>query len=279
MAQKDIYKIDNYFITIGWILVVVGALFMALDFSLWNEVTISETKGNGTHYYFEAKNGRTLDQIKQEKGEGFEVEERSFPIVRVVIAVNGIILLLIGYTYRSREKKIISVWRALEQMGEAKVVDLSMMLGLPREFIIKHLKDINAQHQTIFSYDMRSDKIINSKLMSEFLVLVDCISCGNKINQKVSLDLSNPPRCQYCGTGVPADDLNKLKQEVLLTMQQVIPVPPGKGEFSTPLFIVLLIVFWPAAVAYVIVKKTSASTFANLQASVQALGNQPGRQS
>ena len=252
MAKKDIYKIDNYFITIGYILLFLGGLGMGLDPGLYNEVTIERRTGNSIQSSYEDKNGRTLEQIQQEKGEGFTILERSFPTIRTIIFVNGLILLVIGYYYRSREKKIISIWNALEHTGEAHVSSLSILLGLSREFILRHIKDINAQQQAAFTYDSRSDKVINNKLLTEFLVTADCINCGNKINQKVSLDLSNPPKCQYCGTGVSTDHLNTLKQEVLRSMQTVQPKEP---DFNVAVFVALLFFFWPGAIFYWVRKK------------------------
>jgi hypothetical protein len=253
MAKKDIYKIDNYFITLGYIFFFLGSIGM-LDPFLWYEVSIRSTGPDGTNAYtYEDKNGRTLDQIEREKGPGFTAEERSFPYVRTFMLVNGILLLIVGYTYRKREKKIISLWNALEKTGEARVGELILSLGLPREFILKHIKDINAQNRGAFTYDSKSDKIINDRLLTEFLVLVDCVSCGNKINQKVTLDLSNPPRCTYCGTGVSADHLNKLKHEVVLSIQST--PTPVTSDFNVAIFIALLIFFWPGAVIYVIKKK------------------------
>jgi hypothetical protein len=277
MAQKDIYKIDNYFISLGWTMLVIGLLSIGFDPFVWNEIAVREGTEQSAKYTFESKSGRTLEEIQQEKGEGYIVEERSFPLVRSIIAANGFILLLIGYMYRSRENKIISVWRAIEHMGEARVADLSVMLGLPREFIIKHLKDINAQQQAVYSYDSRNDKILNSKLLAEFVILVDCENCGNKVNEKVSLALDTPPRCQYCGTGVSVDQLNKLKHEVMLNMQ-VVPVQ-GKGQFNVGLFVALLIIFWPGAIAYMLIKKSgNGATFANLQASLQSVNGQGVKQ-
>jgi hypothetical protein len=277
MAQKDIYKIDNYFISLGWTMLVLGSLSMALDPFLWTEISVREGTEQSSSYNFENKNGRTLEEIQAEKGDNFVVEERTFPLIRSIITANGLILLFIGYAYRSREKKIISVWNAIEHLGEARVADLSVMLGLPREFIIKHLKDINAQHQAVYSYDARNDKIVNSKLLTEFVVMVDCENCGNKINEKVALTLSNPPRCRYCGTGVSTDELNKLKQDVMRSMQ-FIPVQSGKGQFNVGVFVLLLIIFWPGAIAYVIIKKTAANTsLANLQANLKALSDQNSR--
>ena len=261
MTPKDIYKIDNYFIAIGWLLLIAGVLSVTLDPFRWNEVVIKEKTGNNTQYTFDNKNGRTLEQIRQEKGARFEVEaiERGFPLVRTIIIANGLILLIVGYGFRSREKKIIAIWNALEHAGEANVASLTVALGLPREFILKHLKDINAQQQSAYAYESRSDKIINSRLQSEFLVFADCNHCGHKINQKVSLDLSNPPRCQYCGNGVPAEHLNQLRREVLDSLRQTPASSPvaAAGQINMVLLVVLLLLFWPAAIVYVIKKRGS----------------------
>lgn len=264
MAQKNIYKIDNYFIAIGYGLLILGLLSLVLDPRNWSDVVITEKTGTTTHYSWDNKNGRTLEQIRQEKGENFVVEDvvRGFPLIRSIMAANGLMLLIIGYGYRSREKKIISVWNALEHAGEARVEGLGVSLGLSREFILKHLKDINAQHQSAYTYDSASDKIINVRLQNEFLLFVDCANCGHKINEKVSLDLSNPPSCRYCGTSVSAEHLNKLKQDVLAGMQAApaaAVAPAGGssgGEINIGILVLLLIFFWPAAVFYVIKKKS-----------------------
>jgi hypothetical protein len=255
MAKKDIYKIDNYFITIGFILLFIGGIGLILDPGLHHDVTIEKREGNSVSSTYEDFNGRTLEQIRNEKGDGFQVIERSFPVIRTILLANGIILLIIGYYYRSRENKIISIWNALEHTGEAHVPSLSISVGVPREFILNHLKDINAQQQAAFTYDSRSDKIINNKLLTEFLVSSACVNCGNKINEKVSLNLSNPPRCQYCGTAVPVDHLNKMKQEVLASMQIQQSAEEKGKEFSIPIFVVLLIFFWPGAIFYLVKKK------------------------
>ena len=231
----------------------IGGLGMALDPGLWNEVAIEKREGTTVTTSYEDKNGRSIEEIKKEKGEGYEISERSFPVVRSIMLINGIVLLAIGYYYRSRENKIISIWNALEHTGEAHVPSLSISVGVSRDFILNHLKDINAQQQAAFTYDSRSDKIVNNKLLAEFLVSADCVNCGNKITEKVSLNLSNPPRCQYCGTGVPADHLNKLKQEVLLTLQA--PAEAGEKDFNIPVFILLLVFFWPGAIFYLVKKK------------------------
>ncbi len=270
MPHKNIYQIDNYFIAIGWFLLVTGLLTVALDPFRWNDLVVKERSGNTTNYTFANKAGRTLEvarrDITRDKGERFTVENSNpgFPLVRLIFLLNGLILLGIGYTYRAREKKIIALWNALDHAGEAHVEGLTVALGQSREFILASLKHINAQRHAAYTFDSRSDKIINSRLQSTFLVQADCAKCGHKISQLVQLDLSNPPRCQYCGTGVTADHLNQFKRDVLASLHSApaaqataSTAAPG-NEINVVLLVVLLMLFWPAAVVYVIRKKAKA---------------------
>ncbi len=245
MPNKDIYKIDNYFITIGTIFLIIG-LTIFLYPSTYNEVSIR----NGDKYW------RTLDQIKTEKGAD-EVTETTFPLIRSIIFGNGIILLIIGIFYRRRENKIIAVWNALDRTGEAKVNDLAASLGLERTFITSHLKDINAQQTSYYVWDQASDRIVDGKLMTEFLLVVECNNCGSKVNEKVAIDLVNPPKCRYCGSPVSSSEsLNKLKQDILTTHAAVANQASDKKEFNVGLFTVLMTLFWPGAIVYLIMKKS-----------------------
>lgn len=260
MAKKDIYKIDNYFVTIGLVFLIFGLITIFLDPRTYNEVAIrkdgADLAGGGKqeNYTFENKNGRSLDQIRIET-KADEVTELGFPWVRTIIGANGLLLLIIGIIYRKRENKIIAVWNALDQTGEAKVDDLSRTLGLDRNFITKHLKDINAQQTSYYVWDQKSDRIVDGRLMKEFLVVVDCINCGSKVDEKVSFDLLSPPKCLYCGSLIAApQDLNKLKNDILQTRKDV--DNSSKKEVNTVVLVVLLIFCWPAAIVYVIKQKS-----------------------
>jgi hypothetical protein len=54
---------------------------------------------------------------------------------------------------------------------------------------------------------------------------------------------------------VPVDHLNKMKQEVLASMQIQQSAEEKGKEFSIPIFVVLLIFFWPGAIFYLVKKK------------------------
>lgn len=260
MAKKDIYKIDNYFITIGAVFLIFSLVTIFLDPRTYYEVSIrkddGEVAGGGKqeNYTFENKYGRSLDQIRKDTNAD-EVTELGFPWVRTIIGVNGLVLLTIGIIYRKRENKIIAIWNALDRTGEAKLDELATSLGLDRNFITQHLKDINAQQATYYIWDKAKDKIIDGKLKTEFLIIVDCKSCGSKVDEKVSFDLLTPPTCEYCGNPLAtSEDLNQLKKDLMATTE-VVAAAVSK-EFNVAVFVVLLVVFWPGAIFYVIKQKS-----------------------
>lgn len=265
---KDIYKIDNYFISIGVLLIIVAAISIFADPRSYYELTIT----NGSTLKWEDREGRTDEQIIQEHGADTVITPSGFPKIRTIIGINGFVILAIGLFYRSREKKIISIWDALDRSGESKVQELAVSLGLSRDFILRHLKEINAQRNVYFVYQSDQDKIVDGKLMAEYVVVANCPGCGNNLNQKVSLHFSQLPTCRYCGTTISVDDLNKLKHEVMSSRNIV--VEPPKSDFSVGVFVLLLIFFWPGAVAYVIIKKSNkiknfSSQISQLQAQTQ----------
>jgi hypothetical protein len=253
MATKDIYKIDNYFITIGVIFLLLGAISILADPRTYTEITIT----SANRLTFEDWDGRTEDQIRQAYGENTEIYANGFPMIRTIVVANGLLLLIVGMAYRATERKIISVWDALDRSGEARVPALALSLGLTREFILKHLKDINAQHNTYYVWDSEMDKIADGKLMAEYMFVATCPSCGNSISQKIKLNFSSPPKCAYCGTSAAVTDLNRLKQDVM--ENRFVLQPTENGAFSVGVFILLLVIFWPAAFIYLFVKKSNAS--------------------
>lgn len=258
MAHKDIFKIDNYLISIGATFLVIGVLFTVFDPSLYYDVTLLEDK----HYTYEDYNGRTLEQIQAEHPNA-ELSVKSFPLARVILAGNGLLLLAIGVSYRRKENKIIRIWDALDRTGEARVNDLAVSLGLSRDFVLRSLKSINAQRNVYFVYDSTQDKIVDGKLMTEYAVSSTCTSCGNANNYKISLSFAALPSCKYCGTPIGVDELNDLKHKVLSTRDTSRPVPTN--DFKVGIFVLLLIFFWPAAIAYLIIKKQKAARQVQLE--------------
>jgi len=103
--KKDVFKIDNYFIIIGTLFLIAGLVTILLD-------------------------PRTYDSYTEN------------PILRLNMAISGLLLLVVGIYYRKKENKIHSIWDALEKNKEARLRDLEASLGLSRSFILDTLNTL-----------------------------------------------------------------------------------------------------------------------------------------
>jgi hypothetical protein len=226
---------------------------------MYHDVVITKSSGNSVNVSFDDLNGRTIEQIKLET-DASSVTKPSTPWIRATMAINGILLLVVGIYYRKKENKIIAVWNAIEMSGEAKVDDLVNSLGIERDFILANLKWINAQHSALYILDQSSNKIIDGRLNKEYPVTIECENCGAKSEERISLAVLRSPKCIYCGSVLTTPEhFEELKNKILgkskhqeFQHQSV----PTKAGFNVGLFIVLLVFFWPGAIYYA-VKKNS----------------------
>jgi hypothetical protein len=69
MARKDIFKADNYLIGFGIFLFIVGCIGVFTDPMTYTDMIITD----GSTVTFEDWNGRTIDDIKREKGSQVEI--------------------------------------------------------------------------------------------------------------------------------------------------------------------------------------------------------------
>ena len=263
--KKDIFKIDNYLIGFGIFLLVVGGLTTFLDPRTYNDLVVL----NGSKVSFENYEGRTLEQVQKELGSDAEIIVTEPPLLRPIIGISGLILLIIGIVFRKKENKIHSIWDALEKTSEGKVRDLAVSLGLSRKFILDNLKHINAQQGAYYVYISANDTIMDGELLEEHIISIQCSGCGNNINKKVSLTVLEELHCPYCAAAIPVGELSKLRSKIVQENKPWIQ-PASNAGMSIPIFIILLIFFWPGAIIYFVVKKNSSSKqIANLMTTLQ----------
>ena len=236
--RRNIYRIDGYFIKIGILLVVIAGFAILFD----------------PRMYIGDELDHIENSIKSINGESIKNESVSnFPLVRVIIMANGLILFFIGLIIRGKERKIVSIWNALDRTGEARVNELAVSLGLTRDFVLKCLPQINSQPNTYYVWDEKQDKILDGRLRTEFMIVANCSGCGNNINARFSLCDSIAPKCNYCHNPIASpEDILKYRKDIL---QNRLVITDGKKEISWTLFIVLIFVFWPAAIGYLIYKR------------------------
>ena len=132
MNKKDIFKIDNYFIRFGIILLIMGTIGFLTTPDVFYDLAIEE----GGEIIYEDFNGRTLEEVQLEKGDNAKISTTKLPIISTTMMFSGLILLIVGIFFRRHEKKIIAIWDALERTKAGNVNDMVVSLGLSRNFIL-----------------------------------------------------------------------------------------------------------------------------------------------
>lgn len=256
MKTKDIYKIDNYLIKFGAIFLIIGLFTTFTDPRTYSDLAVMHEDHS---FILEDYDGRTLAQVQKEAGVKAKIIELEKPVKRSIMAVSGLFLLIFGMVMRKKENKIISIWDALEKTTEAKVNNMAVSLGLTRDFILTNLKEINAQQGAYYVYSAEKDSIVDGKLMQEHSVSLQCPGCGNSVSKTASLAHLEDLSCSYCGAAIPAGELANVKSDMLkeIAQEQEEAQSRNKNSMSTPIFIALLIFFWPGAIAYYMYKKGS----------------------
>jgi len=83
---------------------------------------------------------------------------------------------------------------------------------------------------------------------------IECTSCGNKY-------FSDEDKCPYCGSIIPEKQVtppirqdNNIVPTYQQHDQQGYRQPSNESNISCFILVLLIIVFWPAAIVYVIIK-------------------------
>lgn len=216
MQKKDIYKIDNLLINIGRIVLVISLLNVGCSAS-----------------------ADTLDN----------------DLPSLLIALSAAMSLLVtGSFIRRRENQIIAIWNILEHSTEVPVEELVHNTGFDRAFIQHALLLINRRGNAYYVWDKKNDVIVDGRLRTTLLAIPKCDNCGATINQTMTLDASQRPTCFYCGKAASTHQINQLKSEAIDKIRQKAPPIEKNKGFSIWVFLLLLIIFWPAAVGYALWK-------------------------
>lgn len=246
-AKKNIYKIDGIFITVGLLFTFVFGIGLLSDSRTYGEYVVHKD-----HLEFSVDGqGRTKEEIK----EAYSADEvfGGFPYFKLISLINGVLILGVGMYYRRKEKKIIMIWDALDRTGEAKINDLIVSLGIPRDFILTHLRLINSQRNVYYVYDSDSDKIVDGKLRAEYVFVTACQGCGHTLDVKIALSSVHVPKCSYCGHPVSThESINAKREQILMNRPDL---QDEKKPVNWFVFALLVFVFWPAAIFYVYMRK------------------------
>jgi hypothetical protein len=232
-ADLNIYRIDDIFIKVGY----------------------------GCLVFFVLIGGTMISAMAQGKP---LVNSGSMYFGVVMFGLPAALFLAIGYSVRRREKTAATVWRKLETASEVAARDLVAGTGFSRGRVEKALATINSRGRGFYVWNRDTDLIADVRLRQGMMLVENCDRCGARIGEKFLLNLERVPECPYCGNPLNMDRWNDLKRKVIddikdRTMkddrQAAIDQTAGrKFSFSTPLFFILLLLFWPAALIYALVR-------------------------
>ena len=82
-----------------------------------------------------------------------------------------------------------------------------------------------------------------------------CDACGAEISLSIPVAFREIPRCPYCHDPVCFGDLEERRREAIEKLRDEHRPSPGRegllaSDFSPGLFLLLLFIFWPAALGY-----------------------------
>ncbi|MCP4130438.1 MAG: hypothetical protein GY754_05605 [bacterium] len=269
----DIYKIDDWFILIGWFgFITTVILVIIFSTSLWNDIP--------------------------------EVDPSYYMAAAIFIFIGAIVLLNAGYYLRLKERKINSILNSLEIALEVSVPQLLDATGYNRRELENSFYSINRLGMGYYVWNRSTDTIADGRLLRKMVFVKQCPSCGSKIGRSFSIIIEEIPSCDYCGNPLDINHWNELKFRVIeeirwtsneygpgmeqaragdygaddssaraarpeeapesgerpagtaqrVRMVKTVPVEKKKNSFSWLVFIIMLIVFFPAAIVYLVVK-------------------------
>ncbi len=230
------------------------------DYNIFHIDDIFIKIGYGCLVFFVLTGGTIISKLA--KAEAF-VNPHSMYIGAAMFGVPALIFLVIGYTVRRRENTAASVWRKLDAAPEVPGRDLMSGTGLSSARIGKALLAINRRGRGLYVWDRDTDMIVDTRLNQGMILVEVCDRCGARVGKKFPVTLERVPQCPYCGNPLSIERWNDLKRRVIdevtgadIKARQADARQPANSSagFSRPVFFILLLIFWPAALVYALVR-------------------------
>jgi hypothetical protein len=186
----------------------------------------------------------------------------------LMLFLPAMIFLLIGYIFRGKERVAAAIMHKMEITPEVSVADLMKSSGISRRAVERALLLINRRGIGYYILEGESDRIVDGRLYRTMVLVDRCERCGSAISQSFPVSQTEPPLCPYCGTPVGFERWNDMRNRAFedIRKQDAPSIQTGnlpqtlaasadsRKTFSKPVFILLLLFFWPAAIIYAAVK-------------------------
>ena len=166
-----------------------------------------------------------------------------------------------GIVMRRREMRIEAVWRMVVTHGQMPAEALCEMSGFSRPQLDKALQRVNRRASSRLSWNKKTDRVVDTSRgpQSRFAHSAQCAGCGASVSVDVTAQLAaDEVHCSYCGRALDSGVLNNLQQQLMRRADQwgqqarVDSTGKWRMRFNLPIFVVLLVIFWPGALAYAV---------------------------
>ncbi|MEL7448881.1 MAG: hypothetical protein AAFN78_06710 [Pseudomonadota bacterium] len=286
--QQQIYRVDEVLLRVGTLLAVV-VLFGTLAVQPWSardytgDFLVSVPGANGRiteiREQVELQNGNVpaaialLEDRYPESLVVMPVLSWDFgagTVVLALLAAGVIVMLLTGWRLRRVENRTLTIWKTLERHGRVSLREFVANSDFTRRQVLTAIRLINNRGMGFFAVDQSTGFVVDRKQHRTVSYAGDCDACGARVALEIAVPVIEAPRCPYCHSGldVPAELLRpdpapapEPAAPKPLALSGGEPEPPQRGNgtpMSIPLFIVLVIICWPAAVGYAIYKFKAA---------------------
>lgn len=226
----NLYRIDDVLLRAGaWCLLVVLAL--AAGVAATGLATASTGDGSGAALAALARHAPLL----------------------ALASLCPVALLGAGASVRRRERRIVAIWNLLKRNAEIHAPALLANSDFERRDLEQAVRFLNNRGLGHYVWDAKADTIQDAYLRSAVLHADKCDTCGAAVALDLPIASREIPRCPYCHDPISCDGLEERRREAIETLRaehRPASGPRSVPTFSVPLFLLLIVAFWPAALVY-----------------------------
>jgi len=182
------------------------------------------------------------------------LEWRSAIAFTALFPLVPISLWMAGARLRNRERRAWALHQLVEDYVEMPATDLLRDSDFTKATLDRAIRDLNNSGWAFLVWDRAADVVQDGRLRAARLQIEECGACGAKVSIRVRVGDIDSTRCPYCRDFVGAESLIEEKAELieaLRTDPAILSARTTRGaNFSIPVFLILLIVFWPLGIGY-----------------------------
>lgn len=161
-------------------------------------------------------------------------------------------LVVAGSKLRRRERRAWALHKLVDDHVELPASDLLRSSDFSPATLDRAIRDLNNAGAAFLVWDRKADVVQDGRLRSARIHVEECGSCGAKVSIALHVGQVSAARCPYCRDPLAAASLMEEKARLIEELDAD-PAPPSshtKSSFSVPIFVVLLLLFWPLGVGY-----------------------------